>query len=159
VFSGNQNLTALADLQVEPSTDKVPASIREKAHFWKTSESVLEFLSGEIDRSVNPPVIVSDVYIGDDKGTLPSPLVTIRTEMTTTYYELSHELHCALTLYVLAMEADRLHADQGVVSQYLAAARSHLGESSSPDTDEFKKSLAKAVQDKLDLLKQSAGNQ
>jgi hypothetical protein len=160
IFYGNENLKALANLSVEPAgtAEKMPHNVRDRADFWKNT-GVLEFLSGEVDRKIDPPVIVSDIYVGEDKGSLPSPLVTIRAEMTTTDYGLSHDLHCALTLYVLAMEADRLHADQGVVSQYLAEAKSVLG---SPDTSkihETERMLAQAVQEKLDLLKQIAGRQ
>jgi hypothetical protein len=158
VFSAHPSLTVLGDLKVEGGSDKVPGTLKERADFWKTS-GVLEFLTGEIDHKSNPPVIVSDVYIGEDKGSLLYPIVTIRSEMTTADYSLFHDLHCALTLYVLAMDADRLHADPGIVSQYLAEAKSLLGEPGPSDADGIKKALAQAVQDKLNMLKQGGGNQ
>jgi hypothetical protein len=153
VYSVHPNLTALGNLEVKGSSDIVPASPRERADYWKNS-GVLEFFSGEVDHKSNPPVIVSDVYIGEDKGSLLYPTMTIRAEMTTEQYALFHDLHCALTLYLLAIDAERLHADSGVVSQYLAEARSLLGEPAPSDNDPIKKVLAQAVQDKLDMLKQ-----
>jgi hypothetical protein len=154
VFSANPSLSALANLKVIGVKDPYPSTIRDRAQFWNTAKEVLVFLNGELHYHQNPPKIVSNVYLGGDKGILVNPMITIQTEVT---WEgnLGYDLHCAVTLYALAMDASRLNSDNGVVSQYLAEALTRLKfktASSSSTLEEMRNTLINIINNQLTTL-------
>ena len=158
-FKDHPNLETLQDLRVEGNPDPYPATIRTRADYWKNSTKVLAFLNGEIRHSEGSTKIVSNIYLGEDKGSLQGPMITVRTDWTIEKYSFFHDLHCAATLYALAIEAVRSQADRGVVSQYLAETKSLLGESVSMPSafESIRNDLLQAVTNQLMLLKQQGG--
>jgi hypothetical protein len=159
VLSDYPKLTHMQKMTVEVAGHPLPDNPEAQTNLWKGDETMLEILSGEYYPNEKPPEIVSDIYMGEDKGLLQGSTITVRTKDTSENYELRNDLLCAVTLYALAIDAFRLQADHGVVSQYLAEAKSLLGEpvSTASPSDRIKNDLLKAVTDQLTLLQQQGG--
>src|SRR6202011_5772495 len=113
-------------LAVRPNTSPYPASLEDLDKFWSTNDKVLEVLEGTIFSKTQ--LIQSVVYVGDLQGSLKNNQITIRTELTPEFYSSFRNLHFALTLYLLAMDAKRHNADESVTLQLLAEAQLLLPE-------------------------------
>jgi hypothetical protein len=149
-------LNVLAKLSVQEIKDPYPASIEERANFWRDSTAVLLFFNGEMYFAEKPPKIVSNAYLGEDKGVFRGPMITVRSEMTAKSNAIFNNLHCALTLYALAMDASRMHANGTVIEGYLEEVTRIVGSSPVPvvsPVEEIRNTLVKATTDELDMLK------
>jgi hypothetical protein len=154
VCSGHQDLKTLRELEVRGMSDACPSSVDGRATFWSQSTKVLVFLNGELHYDEAPKKIISNAYLGEDKGSLVDPMVTVRSDMSGNCYSDFHDLHCAVILYGLAIDASRLNTDSAVVSQYLAEALNQLKapvRCASP-SDEARIALRKAINDQLTTL-------
>jgi hypothetical protein len=152
VYSGNRTLIALLNLRVNPITGTYPATIEKQQDLWKVEPKELAFLGGEVHHlTAGRRIIISNVYLGGDKGLLPGPMIAIRVEDDN--YRSWKELHGALTLYALASDATRLGADPHIRHGYLSEAESYLAGLMQlelpPPFNEQRSELYKAVKDDL----------
>jgi len=147
-ISAHPELNGLSKLTIVSKNTQLPDP-GNLAAYWKSTR-VLEILSGAITGS--PPVVTSNVYLGDLRGSLTKSTVSVQIEINPREYRSYRDMHSALTLYALAMDAKtRNPQQQGVVSQYLAEAESLL--KSIPNADENVRALSDAVAKDLMALK------
>jgi hypothetical protein len=147
-ISAHPELNGLSKLTIVSKNTQLPDP-GNLATYWKSTH-VLEILSGAITGS--PPVVTSNVYLGDLRGSLAKSTLSVQIEINPKEYRSYRDMHSALTLYALAMDAKTRSPQQhGVVSQYLAEAESLL--KSIPNPDENARALSDAVAKDLIALK------
>jgi hypothetical protein len=165
MFSAHKNLTALQNLTVTPVAFPCPDTNLKRAQMWKEKPELLAFLVGEIhsgQSSNQTLIIISNIYLGEDKGCLKSPMITVEASLSDPDYAFFNDIHCALILYALASDAAHQGVSTDVISQYLAEAKSRLESTTSPpSTSPFfavRNDLIKTVTDDLNRLQKSNAN-
>jgi hypothetical protein len=151
-LSAHPELDRLNKVSVVDKTDPLPASAEALAKYWSASPTTLEILSGTISgNSGNPDVLTSNIYLGDLHGSLRMMTVNVQLLLTPKELRSFRDMHSALMLYALAMDAKAKQGPRGVVSQLLAEAESLLkdiGRSDSahdPDVEAFSAAVANEI--------------
>jgi hypothetical protein len=148
-LSAHPELDRLNKVSVVDKTDPLPASAEALAKYWASSPTTLEILSGTI--SSNPDVLTSNIYLGDLQGSLKMRTVSVQLALTPKELRSFRDMHGALMLYALAMDAKAKQGPRGVVSQYLAEAESLLKDISKsasagdPDVEAFSAAVANEI--------------
>jgi hypothetical protein len=153
-ISANPQLGRLNKIKVIDKKDPLPGSPEDLANYWTNSRTTLEILSGSI--SNNPSFLTSNIYLGDLQGSLKTRTVTAQIPLTAEELRSYRDMHGALMLYALAMDAKRRHDDNGVVSQYLAETESllrDLNQRTQSPIDADRRALSTAVAAEIALLK------
>jgi hypothetical protein len=156
LYSSNNQLIALRDVQVNPMTELYPDTMEKREGRWKKQKKELIFCGGEVHHpSSSRMIIISNVYLGEDKGLLVGPMIAIRVDDDD--YRMWKELHGAVALYALASDAARIGADPQIRRGYLSEANSYLAELKNLQLpqpfDEQRDELFKAVQNDLNNVK------
>lgn len=147
-----KDLSVLRALDVVSNDSEYPSgSVLDT--LWRSSHC-LQILGGTVFAKSSPTILESLVYLGDLKGSIPETTLTIRTELTAEQYENFHDLFCALTLYLLAIEARIQGGGPSDVLFYLAQAESALPNSvnSSEVINSAAKELSDAIQADINAL-------
>lgn len=152
--SAHPDLAQLRLVRVDSIKAPLPASSEALEAYWSNSPDALEVLSGAIFS--NPSVIASNVYLGDLQGSLDAKTISVRVALTPEEFFSYRDVHGALMLYALAMDAKRQKPQRGVISQYLAEAESLLRtveQRPISGLDTAVKTLSEAISKELDKLK------
>lgn len=153
-ISAHPELDRLNKINVFDKKDPLPASGEALAKYWAGSPTTLEILSGVI--SSNPDVLTSNIYLGELQGSLKTRTVSVQIPLTPVELKSCRDMHGALMLYALAMDAKGNNQQRSIVLQYLAEAESLLKDirqrATSP-TDVGAESLSDAVAKEVSLLK------
>jgi hypothetical protein len=156
----NKEVGELENLRVNLRNAALP-DLGDLVQYWKSTHA-LEILSGAIvtDKPDKPRVLTSNVYLGDLQGSLSKSTISVVIELTPEEYTSWRDMHVALTLYALAMDAKtRRPLPRGIVSQYLAEAESQLKSIQQQATLRSRQdvlALAEAVKKELTALKASS---
>jgi hypothetical protein len=155
-MSAHPELSELRNLTVVSKNTALP-DLGKLVEYWKSTHA-LEILSGGITGT--PPVVTSNVYLGDLRGSLSKSTVSVEIIITPQEYRSYRDMHAALTLYALAMDAKTSNPQaQAMVSQYLAEAESLLKsiqQQSIAHSDQDVKDLVDAVRKEFQALKDSS---
>lgn len=151
--SAHPELARVDKVSVVDKTDPLPVSNEALAKYWRGSSSTLQILSGTIS-SGNPDVLTSNVYLGDLQGSLKTRTVNVQLLLTPQELRSFRDMHGALMLYALAMDAKAKQGPRGVVSQYLAEAESLLKDVSKSASagDPDVEALSAAIANEIALL-------
>lgn len=151
--SAHPELARLDKVSVVDKTDPLPVSNEALANYWRGSPTTLQILSGSIS-SGNPGVLTSNIYLGDLQGSLTTRTINVQLLLTPKELRSFRDMHGALMLYALAMDAKAKQGARGVISQYLAEAESLLKDviKSSPAGDPDVEAFSAAVANEIALL-------
>ncbi len=121
--------------------------------YWRGSKA-LEILSGGITEVLSGGVtekrLTSNVYLGDLHGSLKTATVSFMIDIKPEEYRNYRDVHSALVLYALAMDAKGSSALRGAATQYLAEAESSINSVANPDSDTI--ALREAIKKEFALL-------
>lgn len=123
----------LASVKIHTSGTTLP-SPADFNTYWNQN-SVLQILSGTLFKDRNPQRVKSSVFVGDLRGSLPKNLVDIEFDVVPQAFRPNYDMHAALTLYTLAMNAKATAKPNGVITQLLAGANSLLDGISEQDAN------------------------
>jgi hypothetical protein len=106
--------------------------------YWKGSKA-LEILSGGITEvpsgGITEKRLTNNVYLGDLRGSLKTATLSFMIDIKPEEYRRYRDVHSALVLYALAMDAKASSALKGAATQYLAEAESFVKSIENPDSD------------------------
>lgn len=150
--SAHPELARVDKVSVVDKTNPFPVSNEALEQYWRSSPTTLQILSGSISSgSGSPDVLTSSIYLGDLQGSLKTRTVNVQLVLTPKELRSFRDMHGALMLYALAMDAKAKKGARGVVSQYLAEAESLLKDvsksavSEDPDIGAVSAAVAKEI--------------
>jgi hypothetical protein len=139
-------------LTVDHKQGLLPDPVNLEIH-WKSSKA-LEILSGGITEvrsgGITEKRLTTNVYLGDLHGSLKTATVSFMIAITPEEYRRYRDVHSALVLYALAMDAKASSVLKGAATQYLAEAESSISSITNPDSDAI--ALREAIKKEFALL-------
>jgi hypothetical protein len=123
-----QRLDYLRDLglyvpQDGPITDTLN-TLAKRETYWR-KQNALQLLRGEMWPG-QPYFVDSRIFIGDLRGSFPSPEVHVRMPVRPELVPSTNDSHSLVTYYALAMDARRLRCDPAIIRSFLSRAWSVL---------------------------------
>jgi len=121
-------------------------SVEDLYKHWRNS-SALEVFTGRV-RDVGSGLSVrSDVFLGDLKGDLAKQTITLDLPINDDQFDTTRDSHTAVTLYALAMDAQRCGSPPDVVLVFLSEAYSRVNDvrENVPDIKILKEAIEKAI--------------
>ena len=118
--------------------------------FWDESNS-LEVLLGRVRLKNNIYSVRSNIYLGDLKGNLDKPSITLDLPIIDEQFDTTRDSHTIVTLYALAMDAINCNKPPWIIQHLLSEAYERL--SDIPDSVMGIKELKKAIFDELIKLR------
>jgi hypothetical protein len=106
-----------------PITDTLN-TLAKRETYWRV-QNALQLLRGELWPG-QPYFVDSSIFIGDLRGSFPSPEVHIRMPVQPELVPSTNDSHSLVTYYALAMDARRLRCDPAIVRSLLSRAWSVL---------------------------------
>jgi hypothetical protein len=151
--SANPQLKRLNEVKIIEKDEKyspLPASAEDLAVYWSNAHRTLEILFGDIA----PAYLTSHVYLGDLNGSLKVRTLVAQISLTNDELRKWRDMHGALMLYALAMDAKNRNEDRGIIFQYLGETESLLkdvAERTVAGSDEDVRALSEAVTKEIQL--------
>jgi hypothetical protein len=125
--------------------------------YWQQTP-VLEILSGGTVQTPSGNTMTTNIYLGDLKGLLKKPTVSVKLIVTAEEYQNYRDLHSVVTLYAIAMDTRKNHPTDRGITQYLADAKSLLEDlllRDSADANDSLRDLRAAISRELFALQSS----
>ena len=126
-----QQLGYLGKLSLSfPREGPQPDNLRtllQREDFWKNQNALLLF-RGELWTDKTKPYVLSDIYLGDLRGSFPAQEVRVKLSIQPESVPKTLDSHSLIIYYALAMDARRLGCDPAIVNALLAKARSILSD-------------------------------
>ncbi len=113
--------------------------------YWETTHS-LQILSGICDKKDNDVLIISQVFLGDLRGRLHSPL-RITFKYDTKEYAVTKDVHSLLILYSLARDAQERGLDRELIRKYLVEATNIIEQLKDPEYRSILQPVRDAITD------------
>ena len=92
-----------------------------RQEYWLGSRS-LELLRGEITKTENYYIVLSDIYIGDLGAELGRKEIVISLPIVAELVPHTNDTHSLITYYLLAMDAKQLDCEMPLINHYMSKA-------------------------------------
>jgi hypothetical protein len=97
-------------------------SVQEMTDYWKSSHA-LELVRGQVDSSSQPLTVHSVIFLGDLAPNTLRATVHLDVKITPEDFAKTHDSYSVVTLYALALDAQRLKRPTSVIATFLSKAR------------------------------------
>ncbi|MCP4368622.1 MAG: hypothetical protein GY797_11010 [Deltaproteobacteria bacterium] len=115
------NFDYLKRLKITRTKESQLKTSEDYSEFWDVSKS-LELLHGAEFPDGDTSIILSTIYLGSLKGSLPNTSIQLQIKITPNEYYHFKDSHSLATVYALAMDAIRLNKPPNVISFFLNKA-------------------------------------